>query len=129
MMKRPLTARGGAERSPRDREDGYTLIELLISMAVTALALTLLIPVIVTVSGVSNATGSSSNANAQARQALLQLSADVGSANSNNVCFPPTGQTAVSVTCPTGGTSGNTMPRAVERLQHLPVVPVDHRQQ
>lgn len=110
MMRRRLRARPTAGHpSSADRDGGYTLIELLISMSVTALALTLVVPVIITTGSVSNATGSSSNANAQARQALLQLSADVGSANSNNVCFPPTGQTAVSVTCPTGATSGNTM--------------------
>jgi hypothetical protein len=79
-------------------------------MAVTAIALALIIPALVTVTSITSSSSSSSNANAEARNALQQLSTDISSANANNVCFPSSAQTAVSDSCPTGGsTNGNTM--------------------
>jgi type II secretory pathway pseudopilin PulG len=72
-----------------DRGDGgYTLIEIMVAMSLTALVLVLIFPVIATIGSVSSDTNSSANGTAQARQVLQQLSSDVGSANGNNVCFP-----------------------------------------
>jgi type II secretory pathway pseudopilin PulG len=94
-------------------DGGWSLVELMAAMAITAVGLVLLVPVLVTVGNVTNSTNSSSNANAQARQTMQQLSADIGSANSNNVCFPTnvtvgTGPSFCSSSV-SGGTSGNTL--------------------
>ncbi len=98
-----------ARRRAASRGDGgWSLVELMASMAVTAMGLTLIVPVLLTVFNVTNNANSTSNGNAQARVALQQLSADVGSANANNVCFSSSA-TVVAPFCSSALTSGNTL--------------------
>jgi type II secretory pathway pseudopilin PulG len=76
------------QRATSERDEGWTLIELVTAMAITAVAMALVIPVLVTVTHVTNVSNSSSFASAQGRNAIRQLAADIGSANNNNECFP-----------------------------------------
>jgi prepilin-type N-terminal cleavage/methylation domain-containing protein len=90
---------------PGDR--GYTLIEIMITLTLSAVAIALVAPILTTVTNVSSATNSVANGSAQARQAMSQLSADIGSATSNNVCFPSAALTVPPTsTCSSAGTSG-----------------------
>ena len=107
---RPGPARIRPLRRARGDDAGYTLVEIMVTLTVMAVALALIFPVLVTVTSVTSQTASSSNANAEARNALEQLTTDIGSTNANNVCFPSSTQLAVSTTCPAGGTTyGNTL--------------------
>jgi hypothetical protein len=82
----------------------------MVTLAVMGVVLALIVPIIGTVTTVTSTANSSSNANAEARNALQQLTVDIGSTNANNDCFPASGQLAVSTTCPNGGTTyGNTL--------------------
>ena len=90
-------------RLSRADDRGWTLIELLVAMVITAVALALVIPVLTTVTTVTSSTNSGANGTAQARQVLQQLSSDIGSATAGNVCFPA----AVLVTPPTTTCSGS----------------------
>ena len=94
------------QRREQGADAGWTLIELLIAMAVTALALTVVLPVLVSVNYVVNSGTSSSNAAAQARNGLRQLTTDISSANANNVCIPSS-PTTMAV-CPSGGIASGT---------------------
>jgi type II secretory pathway pseudopilin PulG len=101
----------GLRRALRRRREqagdgGWTLIELMIAMVVTALALTVALPVLVSVNYVVNSGTSSSNAAAQARNGLRQLTTDITSANANNVCIP-SAPTTMAV-CPSGGIASGT---------------------
>jgi len=98
-----------SEDSP---DGGFTLVELMVSLTITAMALTLVLPILTTVTTVISSTDSSSNASGYARDALLQLSSDLGSANFGNVCFPTTAQALVIGPCQypdSGTTSGSTV--------------------
>jgi prepilin-type N-terminal cleavage/methylation domain-containing protein len=92
-----------------DLDAGYTLIELMTAMLISSVVMVLIVPVFLTVTNLTSNSVSTANATAQARQALAQLNSDISSANSNNICFPPAGQTGVSVQCPAGANSGNTV--------------------
>jgi prepilin-type N-terminal cleavage/methylation domain-containing protein len=108
-FERPLGA-GRVVRSQDDSLDaGFTLIELMTAMLISSIAMALIVPVFLTMTNLTSTSVSTSNATAQARQALAQLNSDMSSANSNNICFPPAGQTAVSVQCPAGANSGSTV--------------------
>ena len=76
------------QRPASGRDEGWTVIELVSAMAITAVALALVIPVLVTVTHITNVSNSSSFASGQGRNAIRQLAADIGSANNNNECFP-----------------------------------------
>jgi len=90
------------------REDrGYTLIEIMITLTLSAVAIALVSPILLTVTTVTSSTNSVANGSAQARQVMSQLSADIGSATANNVCFPAAALTAPPTsTCTSAGTSG-----------------------
>jgi prepilin-type N-terminal cleavage/methylation domain-containing protein len=97
-------------RADSTNDAGYTLVEIMVTLAVMGVVLALIFPVVSSVTLVTSSTASSSNANAEARNSLEQLTADIGSTNANNVCFPSSSQLAVSTTCPNGGsTYGNTL--------------------
>jgi len=82
----------------------------MVTLGVMGVVLALVFPVVSTVTLITSQTSSSSNANAEARNALEQLTVDIGSTNANNICFPSSSQLAVSTTCPNGGTTyGNTL--------------------
>ncbi len=109
-MRRGTGPRPGESDRTTTNDSGYTLVEIMVTLTVMAVVLALIFPVLATVTSVTSATNSSSNANAEARNAMQQLTTDIGSTNANNVCFPSAGQLAVSTTCPSGGTtSGNTL--------------------
>jgi type II secretory pathway pseudopilin PulG len=95
-----------AKVSARDNEAGWTLVELMIAMGIASIALVLIIPVLTSVNVVVNSGASSSNATAVARNGIRQLTADIGSANANNVCVP-TSPTTMAV-CPAGGIASGT---------------------
>ena len=99
-------------RSVDSPDDGFTLIELMVAMTITAITLALIFPVLNTVTRVMSSTNSASNASAYARDALLQLSADLGSTNYDNVCFPTAAQALVIGPCQypdSGLTNGSTV--------------------
>jgi Tfp pilus assembly protein PilW len=79
------------------------------AMLISSVVMVLVVPAFLTVTNLTSTSISTSNATAQARQALAELNSDVSSTSSNNICFPPAGQTAVSVQCPAGTNSGNTV--------------------
>jgi len=87
-------------RCRRARDEGFTLVEVLVAMVVTAISLVLIVPIFSSVTEVYANSNSSANASGQARNVLRQVAADVSSSNSNNVCFPTAAQ-AVTTTMPT----------------------------
>lgn len=101
---------GGHPGDDHHGEGGYSLVELMVTMAAMGVVLALIVPVMSSVTNITSATTSLSNANAEARNTLEQLTTDIGSTNAGNVCFPSSSQLAVSTTCPNGGTTyGNTL--------------------
>jgi type II secretory pathway pseudopilin PulG len=98
-------------RSHRRREDasdgGWSLIEIMVAMTLSAVAIALIAPILTTMTSVTNSANSVSNGSAQARQVMSQLSADIGSTTSNNVCFPASAlATPPSSTCSSISASG-----------------------
>jgi hypothetical protein len=79
-------------------------MEIMTALTISAVAIVLVAPILTAVISVSNGTDSSSNGNALARQAISQLTADIGSTTTNNVCFP----TSVLTTPPTSTCSSTT---------------------
>jgi type II secretory pathway pseudopilin PulG len=88
-------------------DGGWSLIEVMVAMTVSAIAIALIAPVLTTVTNVTSSANSVTNGSAQARQTMDQMSADIGSTTSNNVCFPSAALTAPpSSTFSSSGTSG-----------------------
>jgi prepilin-type N-terminal cleavage/methylation domain-containing protein len=88
-------------------DGGWTLIELMAAMAISAVAAVLVIPLLTTVTTVTSATNSTAASTAQARQILQQLSSDIGSATTANICFPAAAlATPPTSTCTSVQTSG-----------------------
>jgi prepilin-type N-terminal cleavage/methylation domain-containing protein len=88
-------------------DGGFTLIEIMITLTLTALVIALVSPVLTTLTKVTSSTNSVANGSAQARQVMSQLSTDIGSATANNVCFPVAALTVPSTSsCSSVGTSG-----------------------
>lgn len=84
-------------------DDGVTLIELLVTMLLTGVVLTILLPFMTAVGGATTTTGEIATATSSARLALEGIQLDAGSAS--KVCLPTSGQLAPSLSCPAGGTT------------------------
>jgi prepilin-type N-terminal cleavage/methylation domain-containing protein len=105
-------------RKQRERDDaGWSLIEIMVALTISAIAVVLIAPVLTTVVSVTNAANSSSNGNALARQAISQLSTDIGSTTTNNVCFP-----AAALTTPPTSTCSSINANGTPQTSGYPLV-------
>jgi prepilin-type N-terminal cleavage/methylation domain-containing protein len=127
-MQLTIVAARLRNRIHKDGDAGWTLVELMATLVITSIALTLTMPIFSSVTRVIAQSNSSANASGQARNVLRQLASDVASTNQKNVCFPTTVQAATTsmptctIVAPVSGTSNPVVYAKASSGQYLLVL-------
>jgi prepilin-type N-terminal cleavage/methylation domain-containing protein len=87
------------QRQPaRDRESGLSLVEMVVAMAIVAVALGLVVPIFEITNSSASSLQSRANEDAQLRLALVQLESEISSAQVLYATSPPAGSPNYSTT-------------------------------
>lgn len=91
-------------------EGGWSIVEAMITIAITMVAMAMVLPTVAVALSITESSAGTANAGTSVRSFMQLATFEIGSTNSDNICFPAAATAGVSDTCPPSkSTNGSTI--------------------